>query len=47
MGVYLPEEDLYVTLLSNCDCHSPTEITRNIAKLTSAFLKKQTYNSRK
>lgn len=34
MGVYIPGEDMYVIGLSNCDCHSPTEITRNIAKAT-------------
>ncbi|MGE8511924.1 MAG: serine hydrolase domain-containing protein [Chryseobacterium culicis] len=32
MGIYIPGEDLYVIGLSNCDCHSPTEVTRNIAK---------------
>jgi CubicO group peptidase (beta-lactamase class C family) len=32
MGVYIPSEDIYVIGFSNCDCHSPTEITRNIAK---------------
>jgi len=33
MGVYVPGEDIYVIGFSNCDCHSPTEITRNIAKV--------------
>lgn len=33
MAVYIPSEDIYVTGFSNCDCHSPTEVTRNIAKL--------------
>lgn len=33
MGVYLPQEDIYVIGLSNCDCNSPTEVTREIAKL--------------
>ena len=33
MGVYLPDEDIYVIGLSNCDCNSPTEITRIIAEL--------------
>ncbi|MGI9581094.1 hypothetical protein ACR1PO_07750 [Chryseobacterium sp. RRHN12] len=32
MGVYIPGEDIYVVGFSNCDCHSPTEVTRNIAK---------------
>ncbi|MGU3376268.1 serine hydrolase domain-containing protein [Chryseobacterium sp. M5A1_1a] len=34
MGVYIPEDDIYVIGLSNCDCHSPTDITREIAKIT-------------
>tara|TARA_R110002020_G_scaffold358857_2_gene571508 strand:+ start:18564 stop:19679 length:1116 start_codon:yes stop_codon:yes gene_type:complete len=34
MGVYLPEEDIYVIGLSNCDCNSPTTLTRDIAQLT-------------
>ncbi|MEB2775855.1 serine hydrolase domain-containing protein [Algoriphagus sp. D3-2-R+10] len=34
MGVYLPEEDVYVVGLSNCDCNSPTKLTRDIAQLT-------------
>jgi CubicO group peptidase (beta-lactamase class C family) len=36
MGVYLPEEDIYVVGLSNCDCNSPTQITRDIAELVLA-----------
>ncbi|MEJ5104547.1 serine hydrolase domain-containing protein [Chryseobacterium sp. MYb328] len=39
MGVYIPEEDMYIIGLSNCDCHSPTEITRDIAKITLAEIK--------
>ncbi|TXE02809.1 serine hydrolase domain-containing protein [Algoriphagus aquimarinus] len=34
MGVYLPKEDIYVIGLSNCDCNSPTVLTRDIAILT-------------
>lgn len=34
MGVYLPDEDVYVIGLTNCDCNSPTEVTRQIAALT-------------
>ena len=34
MGVYIPAEDVYVIGLSNCDCHSPTEVTKNMAKAT-------------
>lgn len=33
MGVYLPESDIYVIGLNNCDCNSPTKITRQIAEL--------------
>lgn len=40
MGVYIPDEDIYVIGFSNCDCHSPTEIVRNIAKMTLRSLKK-------
>jgi CubicO group peptidase (beta-lactamase class C family) len=35
MGVYLPNEDIYVIGLNNCDCNSPTNITREIAELAS------------
>jgi len=34
MTVYLPESDIYVVGLSNCDCNSPTKITREIALLS-------------
>jgi CubicO group peptidase (beta-lactamase class C family) len=47
MGVYIPQEDIYVIGLSNCDCHSPTEITRDIAKITLDGIKtssKKPYN---
>lgn len=33
MGVYIPSKDIYVIGLSNCDCNSPTEVTRKIADL--------------
>lgn len=33
MGVYIPAEDIYVIGFTNCDCNSPTQITREIAKL--------------
>ncbi|WP_130735313.1 serine hydrolase [Flavobacterium sp. J27] len=33
MAVYLPKEKIYVVGLSNCDCHSPTSIVKNIAAL--------------
>lgn len=42
MGVYIPEEDIYVIGLSNCDCHSPTEITRGIAKIALDGIKVST-----
>jgi CubicO group peptidase (beta-lactamase class C family) len=34
MGVYVPSLDVYVIGLTNCDCNSPTQITRDIAELT-------------
>lgn len=34
MAVYIPSKDIYVVALSNCDCNSPTEITRKIAEIT-------------
>ncbi len=33
MAVYVPEKDLYIIGLTNCDCNSPTKITQDIAKL--------------
>jgi len=33
MGVYIPSKDIYVIGLNNCDCNSPTKITREIAEL--------------
>ena len=39
MGVYIPSEDIYVIGFSNCDCHSPTEVTRNIAKAALSEVK--------
>lgn len=39
MGVYIPAEDVYVIGLSNCDCHSPTEVTKNMAKATLQEMK--------
>ena len=33
MGVYVPSEDIYVVGFTNCDCLSPTQITKDIAKL--------------
>ena len=40
MGVYIPNEDIYVIGFSNCDCHSPTQITRDIARLALEKYKK-------
>ena len=40
MGVYIPGEDLYVIGLSNCDCHSPTQITEDVAALALKMLTK-------
>ncbi|KHJ36623.1 penicillin-binding protein 4* [Pedobacter glucosidilyticus] len=33
MGVYLPNEDLYIVGLTNCDCYSPTQLVRDIAAI--------------
>lgn len=33
MGIYEPTEQIYVVGLSNCDCNSPTALTRDIASL--------------
>lgn len=41
MAVYIPDEDVYVIGLSNCDCHSPTQITKDIARLILENAKKQ------
>lgn len=38
MGVYIPSKDIYVIGFSNCDCHSPTQITRDIAALALKLL---------
>lgn len=35
MGVYIPETDIYVVGFSNCDCHSPTQLVRDIAELVN------------
>lgn len=40
MGVYIPSEDIYVVGFSNCDCHSPTQLTRDIAALALKKYKK-------
>jgi len=39
MGVYIPGEDIYVLGLSNCDCHSPTQLTRAITSKTLEMVK--------
>lgn len=38
MGVYLPNQDIYVIGLTNCGCNSPTKITRKIAEITAKYL---------
>lgn len=40
MAVYIPSRDIYIVGLSNCDCHSPTELVREIAKITLEIIKK-------
>ncbi|MCZ8286516.1 MAG: serine hydrolase, partial [Bacteroidia bacterium] len=41
MGVFIPSEDIYVIGLSNCDCHSPTQVTKSIAALALEHYKKK------
>lgn len=38
MGIYIPKEDIYVIGLSNCDCHSPTKITGDVAAVALKML---------
>lgn len=38
MGVYVPDKDIYVVGLSNCDCNTPTQITGEIAALAIKML---------
>jgi CubicO group peptidase (beta-lactamase class C family) len=33
MGIYIPSKDVYVVILTNCDCVSPTKTTREITKI--------------
>nr|MBP8067409.1 serine hydrolase [Pedobacter sp.] len=33
MAVYIPSLDIYVVGFSNCDCNSPTQVTRDIASV--------------
>lgn len=39
MAIYIPDEDIYVIGLSNCDCNSPTQVTEDIAVLVLKELK--------
>jgi CubicO group peptidase (beta-lactamase class C family) len=32
-GIYLPKEDVYVAVLSNCDCNPPADVSMQIAAL--------------
>lgn len=40
MAVYLPDYDIYVVGLSNCECNSPTQVTREIALLATQYFDK-------
>ncbi|MEO0571780.1 MAG: serine hydrolase [Bacteroidota bacterium] len=33
MGVYLPEEDIFVSVLSNCNCNSPSDVAVKVAAI--------------
>jgi CubicO group peptidase (beta-lactamase class C family) len=39
MAVYIPSEDIYVLGFSNCDCNSPTQLVKDMAKLALENLK--------
>jgi CubicO group peptidase (beta-lactamase class C family) len=39
MGIYIPGEDIYVLGLSNCDGHSPAQVTGVIVALALKMLK--------
>jgi len=39
MAVYIPTEDIYVIALTNCDCNSPTELARYLAKVALSYFK--------
>lgn len=39
MAVYIPSEDIYVLGFGNCDCNSPTQLVKDIAKLSLENLK--------
>lgn len=47
MGVYIPSEDIYVVGLSNCDCNSPTQLTRDIAALMLKYTSGNTQKKKK
>lgn len=38
MGVYIPSAEIYVIGFSNCDCNSPTQVTRDIAEIALKML---------
>ena len=40
MAIYIPSKDIYILGLSNCDCHSPTQIVQDIAKLLKTKTRK-------
>lgn len=40
MAVYIPSEDIYVLGFSNCDCNSPTQLVKDMAKMALENLKK-------
>ena len=41
MAVYIPSEDIYVIGFSNCDCNSPTQLVKDIAKISMENLKRK------
>lgn len=47
MGVYVPSLDIYVIGFSNCDCNSPTKVTRDIANLVLDWVEQTKNNNLK
>jgi CubicO group peptidase (beta-lactamase class C family) len=37
MAIYIPEKDIYVVGLTNCDCNSPTQIVETITKIVLEY----------
>jgi len=40
LWLYIPSEDIYMLSFSNCHCNSPTQLVKDMAKMTLENLKK-------